>query len=249
MEANFVELLGTEGRSQMMSFVKGLWPPETSFVFLCEAAWAAVQTLTISIMGTLLSVIIAFFLMGFSSENLMCRGVLFERDERVSWGSWIRYGGYWIARITAALLRSIPEIILAIIFIFAVGLGPFAGVLAIGLHNGGVLGKLYAEVLENVDSQPIESLQATGASRIAIFFYGFLPQAFPQLLAYTLYRWEVNIRMATILGIIGAGGIGLKLHIAINLFLQNQLIVLIGVILILVTMADYLSFYLRNRLA
>lgn len=248
VEANFGELLGTEGRSQMMKFVTGLWPPETSFAFLCEAVWAAVQTLAISIVGTLLSVIIAFFLMGFSSENLMYRGVLFEREGGPSWAGWVRYGGYWITRMTAALFRSIPEIVLAIIFIFAVGLGPFAGVLAIGLHNGGVLGKLYAEVLESVDPQPIESLQATGASRTTIFFYGFLPQAFPQLLAYTLYRWEVNIRMATILGIIGAGGIGLKLHIAINLFLQNQLIVLIGVILVLVTAADYLSFYLRNRL-
>lgn len=249
VEADFAELLGTEGRSQMAKFLAGLWPPETSLTFLREAVWAAVQTLAISIMGTLLSVVIAFVLMGFSSENLMYRGVLFEGEGGAEWAGWLRYGVYWAARMTMAVFRSIPEIVLAIIFIFAVGLGPFAGVLALGLHNGGVLGKLYAEVLENVDPQPVESLQTTGASRMTIFLYGVLPQAFPQLLAYTLYRWEVNIRTATILGIIGAGGIGLKLHIAINLFLQNQLLVLISVIFILVTAVDYLSFYLRQRLA
>jgi phosphonate transport system permease protein len=102
--------------------------------------------------------------------------------------------------------------------------------------------------LENVDPRPIEALQATGAGRFSIFLYGLLPQAFPQLLAYTLYRWEVNIRTATILGIIGGGGIGLKIHIALSLFLQDQLLVLIAVIFVLVTAVDFLSSYLRRRL-
>ena len=199
-------------------------------------------------MGTALSVIIALVLMAFASENLMVRGVLFEREDARTPAGRLRYAGYWAARTAMAVLRSVPEIVLAIIFIFAVGLGPFAGVLALGVHNGGVLGKLYAEALENVDPQPIEALQTTGARRFSIFLYGLLPQAFPQLLAYTLYRWEVNIRAATILGIIGGGGIGLKLHIAISLFLQNQLVVLIAVIFVLVTAVDFLSFYLRRRL-
>lgn len=247
-EANFRDLIGEEGRSQMWKFVSGLWPPETSLKFLGGAAWAAVQTLAISIMGTVLAVIIAFVLMAFASENLMVRGVLFERAGAGTPAGRLRYAGYWAARTAMAVLRSVPEIVLAIIFIFAVGLGPFAGVLALGLHTGGVLGKLYAEVLENVDPRPIEALQATGAGRFSIFLYGLLPQAFPQLLAYTLYRWEVNIRTATILGIIGGGGIGLKLHIAISLFLQNQLLVLIAVIFVLVTAVDFLSSYLRRRL-
>ena len=247
-EANLRELIGSEGRSQMWAFVSGLWPPETSLKFLREASWAAVQTLAVSIMGTVLSVLIALALTCFASDNLMYRGVLFEREGARIRGGWIRYAVYWTARTALAVLRSVPEIVLAIIFIFAVGLGPFAGVLALGVHNGGVLGKLYAEVIENVDPQPVEALQTTGASRASIFLYGVLPQAFPQLIAYTLYRWEVNIRAATILGIIGAGGIGLKLHIAISLFLQNQLLVLIAVIFLLVTAVDYLSFYLRRRL-
>ena len=247
-EANFRELIGEEGRSQMWKFVSGLWPPETSLKFLGGAAWAAVQTLAISIMGTALSVIIASFLMAFASDNLMVRGVLFERAGAGTAAGRLRYTGYWAARTAMAVLRSVPEIVLAIIFIFAVGLGPFAGVLALGVHNGGVLGKLYAEALENVDPRPIEALQATGAGRFSIFLYGLLPQAFPQLLAYTLYRWEVNIRTAIILGIIGGGGIGLKLHIALSLFLQDQLLVLIAVIFVLVTAVDFLSSYLRRRL-
>jgi phosphonate transport system permease protein len=247
-EANFRELIGEEGRSQMWKFVSGLWPPETSLKFLGGAARAAVQTLAISIMGTALSVIIASVLTAFASDNLMVRGVLFERAGAGTAAGRLRYTGYWAARTAMAVLRSVPEIVLAIIFIFAVGLGPFAGVLALGVHNGGVLGKLYSETLENVDPRPIEALQATGAGRFSIFLYGLLPQAFPQLLAYTLYRWEVNIRTATILGIIGGGGIGLKIHIALSLFLQNQLLVLIAVIFVLVTAVDFLSSYLRRRL-
>ncbi|MFQ5915586.1 MAG: phosphonate ABC transporter, permease protein PhnE [Nitrospinota bacterium] len=248
-EANFRELLGGEGRSQMWTFVAGLWPPETSLKFFREVAWAAVETLAISILGTVLSVIIALGLTCFASDNLMYRGVLFEREGPWTLGSGLRYGVYWLVRTTMAVLRSVPEIVLAVVFIFAVGLGPFAGVLALGVHNGGVLAKLYAEVIENVDPQPVEALQTTGARRLSIFFYGIFPQAFNQLLAYTLYRWEVNIRTATILGIVGAGGIGLKLHIAINLFLQDQLLGLIAVIFLIVTAVDSLSFYLRQRLA
>ncbi|MFQ5691560.1 MAG: phosphonate ABC transporter, permease protein PhnE [Nitrospinota bacterium] len=248
-EANFRDLLGSEGRSQMWKFAAGLWPPETGLGFFREAAWAAVETLAISIMGTVLSVLLALALACFASDNLMYRGVLFEREGPRAPGKWVGYGVYWTARMAMAVLRSIPEIVLAIVFIFAVGLGPFAGVLALGLHNGGVLGKLYADVIENVDPQPVEALQTTGAGRLSISFYGVFPQAFPQLLAYTLYRWEVNIRAATILGIVGAGGIGLKLHIAISLFLHDQLLPLIAVIFVLVTAVDYLSFYLRRWLS
>lgn len=248
-EVNLRELLGAEGLSQMGKFIAGLWPPETGLGFFREAAWAAVETLSISLLGSVLSVLIALGLAFFSSSNLMYRGVLYEREGSRTPARRLGYGAYWAARTAMAVLRSIPEIVLAILFIFAVGLGPFAGVLALGVHNGGVLGKLYAEVVENVDPQPVEALQSTGAGRLSILLYGILPQAFSQLLAYTLYRWEVNIRTATILGIVGAGGIGLKLHIAISLFLHNQLLPLIAVIFVLVTAVDYLSFYLRRRLA
>jgi len=145
-------------------------------------------------------------------------------------------------------LRTVPEMVWALIFVFLVGLGPFPGVLALGVHTGGVLGKLFAEVLEDVDSQPIESLQSIGASKMQILFYGILPQVLPQFISYTLYRWEVNIRMAAVLGFVGAGGLGQRIHIAISLFLDNQLLTLLIALYVLVTAVDYLSAYLRRRL-
>jgi phosphonate transport system permease protein len=129
-----------------------------------------------------------------------------------------------------------------------VGLGPFPGVLALGLHTGGVLGKLFAEVVEDIETQPLEALQATGAGRLHIFFYGVLPRVLPQFLAYSLYRWEVNIREAIILGYVGAGGLGQQIQIAISLFLENKLLTLILAIYLMVTLVDYLSAYLRWRL-
>jgi len=135
----------------------------------------------------------------------------------------------------------------ALIFVFLVGLGPFPGVLALGVHTGGVLGKLFGEVLEDVDPQPIESLQSTGANRLQILFYAILPQVLPQFISYTLYRWEVNIRVAAVLGFVGAGGLGQRIYIAINLFFGNQLLTLILFIYVLVTLVDYLSAYLRRK--
>lgn len=111
----------------------------------------------------------------------------------------LRIGAYAVARASLNLLRTIPEILWALIFVFIVGLGPFPGVLALGFHTGGVLGKLFGEVLDDVDPRPLEALQATGASRVRILLYGILPQAAPQFVSYALYRWEVNIRAAAVL--------------------------------------------------
>jgi phosphonate transport system permease protein len=146
------------------------------------------------------------------------------------------------------VLRTIPEIVWALIFVFLVGLGPFPGVLALGVHTGGVLGKLFGEALEDVDPRPLEALQGTGASRLRILLYGVLPQALPQFLAYALYRWEVNIRAAAVLGFVGAGGLGQRIHIAISLFLENQLLTLILAVYVMVTLVDALSAFLRRRL-
>lgn len=121
--------------------------------------------------------------------------------------------------------------------------------LALGIHTGGVLGRLFGEVMENVETQPIEALQATGASRLQILCYGILPQVLPEFVAYTLYRWEVNIREAIILGYVGAGGLGQQIQIAISLFLEHRLLTLIIAIYLIVVVVDTLSAYLRRRLA
>lgn len=245
---NLSELFGPEGRAGMADYVKRLYPPNLGGEFLLEVGRAALETLSISFMGTFIAALLGGALVFFASSNLMFSGILFERE-----GGWGRARGFRMAlfglsRAILSILRSIPEIVLAMIFIFSVGLGPFAGVLALGLHTGGVLGKLFSEVVEDIDSRPLEALQATGASRLKILLYGVLPQVLPQFLSYVLYRWEVNIRTAAILGIVGAGGIGLKLHIAISLFLEDQLLTLIAVLFAMVTAVDYLSHAVRKRL-
>ncbi|HEY2990466.1 MAG TPA: phosphonate ABC transporter, permease protein PhnE, partial [Candidatus Binatia bacterium] len=163
------------------------------------------------------------------------------------WKRAFRLVPYLTAKSLLNILRTIPEMVWALIFVFVVGLGPFPGMLALGVHTGGVLGKLFAEVLEDVDPQPIESLQSTGATRMQILFYAIMPQVLPQFISYTLYRWEVNIRVAAVLGFVGAGGLGQRIHIAISLFLENQLLTYLIFIYVLVTIVDYLSAYLRRK--
>ena len=241
-------MLFRDGPSAIFSYATRLFPPDLSPTFLADTAWGTLETLAISIMGSLLSMVVAFTVVFFASANLMYAGVLFEREQARSVGRGLRFSIYLAAKSLLNILRSIPEIVWATVFVFVVGLGPFPGVLALGVHNGGVLGKLFGEVLENVDRRPIEALQATGASRFQILLYGILPQALPHFLSYSLYRWEVNIRAAAILGLVGAGGLGQRIYIAISLFLENQLLTLLVAIYIVVTLVDYLSAYLRSLL-
>ncbi len=241
-------LLLRDGPRAIVSYATRLFPPDLSPEFLTDTAMGTLETLAISIMGSLLSVVVAFILVFFASANLMYTGVLFEREQAGSLRRGLRLTVYLAAKGLLNFLRSIPEIVWATVFVFAVGLGPFPGVLALGVHNGGVLGKLFGEVLENVDRRPVEALQATGASRFQILCYGILPQALPHFLSYSLYRWEVNIRAAAILGLVGAGGLGQRILIAVSLFLEHQLLTLLVAIYIVVTLVDYLSAYLRSRI-
>lgn len=245
---DLVGLLSADGRAQMLAYVEKLFPPDLSPDLLRKVAYWSLETFAISFMGTLLSVAIALALVFFASRNMVFTGVLFEAREAGRPIRVARIGLYVAARLLLNLLRTVPHIVWALIFVFAVGLGPFPGVLALGLHTGGVLGKLFAEVVEDLESQPLEALQAAGASRMQIFLYGVLPRALPQFLAYSLYRWEVNIREAIILGYVGAGGLGQQIQIAISLFLENKLLTLILAIYLMVTLVDYLSAYLRRRL-
>ncbi len=241
-------MLLRDGPRAILSYTTRLFPPDLSSGFLANTAVGTLETLAISIMGSLLSMLVAFAVVFFASANLMYTGVLFEREQLGPAGRGLRVSVYLLAKGLLNILRSIPEIVWATVFVFAVGLGPFPGVLALGVHNGGVLGKLFGEVLENVDRRPIEALQTTGASRFQILIYGILPQALPHFLSYSLYRWEVNIRAAAILGLVGAGGLGQRIHIAVSLFLENQLLTLLVAIYIVVTLVDYLSAYLRSLL-
>ena len=246
-EIRLAQLFSREGGGEILSYIKKLFPPDFSPPVLREAFRGAIETFAISFIGTLLAVVIALSVVFFASRNLIYSGLLYEMEPRRGWRRTLRLLPYLCAKSLLNLLRTIPEMVWALIFVFLVGLGPFPGVLALGIHTGGVLGKLFGEVLEDVDAQPIESLQSTGANRLQILFYSILPQVLPQFISYTLYRWEVNIRVAAVLGFVGAGGLGQRIHIAINLFFGNQLLTLIIAIYILVTVVDYLSAYLRKK--
>lgn len=239
-------LFSAEGGGALFEYAARLFPPDLSRKTVADAAAGAWETFAISLMGTLLAAVIALSLVFFGSRNLAYAGLLYEMETRRGLVL-LRRVPYLAARAVLNLLRTVPEMLWALVFVFLVGLGPFPGVLALGVHTGGVLGKLFAEVLEDVDLQPVESLQSTGAGKLQILFYGILPQALPQFVSYTLYRWEVNIRVAAVLGFVGAGGLGQRIHIAISLFHEQQLLTLLMVLYVLVTGVDYLSAYLRRR--
>ena len=241
-------LLSGEAAGQVAAYVVKLFPPDVSADALRRAAWGAVETFAISFVGSLLSVALAVPLSALASRTMLLRGVLYESRRLGPLARAGRLAAYATGKALLMVFRTVPEIVWALIFVFMVGLGPFPGVLALGVHTGGVLGKLFAEVLEDVDPRPLEALQSTGASRLRVLLYGVIPQALPQFVSYALYRWEVNIRAAAVLGFVGAGGLGQQIHIAISLFLEQQLLTLIVAIYLMVTLVDALSAYLRARL-
>jgi phosphonate transport system permease protein len=244
---DLVQLFSSDSFEQILIYIKKLFPPDFSAPVIRETLMGTIETFAISFMGTLMAVVIALSIVFFASRNLIYSGLLYEMEPKQGWKRTARMLPYLMAKSLLNILRTIPEMVWALIFVFLVGLGPFPGVLALGVHTGGVLGKLFGEALEDIDNQPIESLQSTGAGRLQILFYGIAPQVLPQFISYTLYRWEVNIRVAAVLGLVGAGGLGQRIHIAISLFLENQLLTLLIAIYILVTIVDYFSAYLRRK--
>jgi phosphonate transport system permease protein len=146
------------------------------------------------------------------------------------------------------LLRAVPDLVVATMFITAVSLGPFAGVLALAVNTGGVLGKLFSEAVETVDPRPVEGVRATGAAPLQQIVWGVIPQVAPLWTSYALYRFESNARSATVLGLIGAGGIGQLLFEEIGAFHYRQTAAVVYVIIVAVTLIDLLSQAMRSRL-
>ena len=151
-------------------------------------------------------------------------------------------------RLLMNVLRSVPDLVIGTLFIVAVGLGPFAGVMALALNTGGVLAKLFSEGVESIDPRPVEGIRATGGARLHEIVWGVLPQVAPLWTSYALYRFESNARSATVLGLIGAGGIGQLLFEVINAFQYREISAIVIVIVAAVTLIDLLSQALRARL-
>ncbi|MBK8022570.1 MAG: ABC transporter permease subunit [Chloroflexi bacterium] len=154
---------------------------------------------------------------------------------------------YSVTRTLLNALRSIEPLIMGLVFVIWVGIGPFAGVLALALHSVASLGKLYSEQIETIDSGPIEALQSTGANRLQTIMYAVVPQIIPPYIAFTMYRWDINVRMSTIIGFVGGGGIGFLLSQQLNLLRYRDAGVAVLAIAIVVSALDYASAYIRER--
>ncbi len=235
-------LFEAEGRRNMAKFITGMFPPELSPDFLWFLVVPLFETIQISVMGTVLGIAIGFPLALLGTASLAYAGILNDLEIAGSPARRVaRTLPYVLARGVLSVFRCIPEFVWAFMFVRAVGLGPFAGVLAIGVSYGGMLGKVYSEILENQETQPSEALQATGASRWKILVYGMLPQALPQLVSYTLYRWECAVRASAILGFIGAGGLGQQIELSMRMFNFHEVVTLVLILFLLVATVDFLS--------
>jgi phosphonate transport system permease protein len=239
-------LFEAEGRRNMARFLAGMFPPAHSPDFLLGLWRPLLETIQISVVGTVLAIIIGFPLGLLGTASLTHRGTLHEVELA---GAPVRRLGrmflYLCARGVLSVFRCIPEFVWAFMFVRAVGLGPVPGVLAIGVSYGGMLGKVYSEILENQGQRTSEALQATGATRWKVLIYGMLPQAAPQLLAYTLYRWECAVRASAVLGFVGAGGLGQQIELSMRMFNFDEVVTLVLVLLLLVAAMDALSARLR----
>lgn len=218
-----------QGLPQIGDFLARTVPPDLTI--LPRLLAPAVETLQIAIWGTLLGVFMAVPLSFLAARNLSRNRFVF-------------HGTRQFLNIT----RSINELILALIFVSAVGLGPFPGVLALALHGMGMLGKFFAESIEEIDQGPIEALQATGARPLQVIVFGVLPQVITAWIAVVLYRFEVNLRSATVLGMVGAGGLGFELVSSLKLFKYQETATCIIVITVMVIIADAASSRLRSAI-
>jgi phosphonate transport system permease protein len=194
-----------------------------------------VETIMLALMATTFGVIFAVPLSFLGARNLMSkyRGTLII---------------YFLVRTVFNIVRSIEPLIWAVIFAVWVGIGPFAGVLALGMHSVAALGKLYSEQVESIDTGPIEAVTATGANALQTIIFGVVPQIVPPYLAFTIYRWDINVRMSTIIGMVGGGGIGFLLIQWVNLLRYKQAAVAVWAIAIVVWTMDFLSGWVRERI-
>ncbi len=230
LSVDFGALFSADGRHEIARFVAEMWPPERSAPLLREVGFGVLQTLAVSALGT------GFAMVGGALLALPAAGRLGR-------------GAKWAARFVLNFLRSVPELVWAALMVLAAGLGPFAGVLALALHTTGVLGRLFAESLENAPTAPESSLRELGAGAAASFAYGTLPVIAPQCLGYTLYRWEMNIRMAAILGFVGAGGLGQMLYYRLELLQFRDAATVLAGMAVLVLAVDAASAAARKALA
>lgn len=224
-------MLFWEGIPHFFDLVAEMFPPNWQVFLRGKVLWSVLETVSMAFVGTFLGAIGAFFLAPFAAGNLAPSRMIREITKRM-----------------LAAERSIPPLIYILLLVVVIGLGPFAGMIVIALGTIGMLGKLFAEAIETVDPKPLESLESTGATKIQMFRYAILPQVIPSLIANTLYRFDINLRVALFLGVVGGGGIGVDLQMAMSLFQYADALAITVITLVIIWIAERVSDSFRKRI-
>ncbi len=232
LDLQWAKFLSVDSARRMGRFLAELLSPSTELSFLRKLGWTSLETIAMSALGTLLAVLGGLALALPASRT--------HAGDRARWRV--------PTRLVLNGLRSIPELVWAALLIIAAGLGPLAGTLALALHTSGVLGRLFAEAIENSPPGPAFALRAQGVATGRVFLYATLPQILPQLMSYTLYRWENNIRAAAVLGVVGGGGLGQMLAFHMGLFHMQETSSILIAMIALVTLVDMASYLARRIL-
>jgi phosphonate transport system permease protein len=232
LQLQWGQFLSLEALRSMGRFLGEFFPPDTSPAFLRKVLLGTWETLAMSALGTALAAV-AGLLLALPASRLHAADAAWARAP---------------TRLLLNALRAIPELVWAALLLISAGLGPFAGTLALAAHTTGVLGRLFAESLENAPPGPAAALRAQGVGNGRLFLYATLPQVLPQLMSYTLYRWENNIRAAAVLGVVGAGGLGQLLSFHMGLFHMGKTATILAAMLLLVALVDTLSYGARRGL-
>ena len=230
LDLQWARFLSLDALQRMGRFAGELLSPNLDAAFLRKLWPAALETLAMSVLGTLLAVV-GGLLLALPASKL-------HAEDKAGWRP--------ATRLVLNMLRSIPELMWAALLLIAAGLGPFAGTLALALHTSGVLGRLFAEAIENASPGPAFALRVRGVPEGRVFLYATLPQVLPQLVSYTLYRWENNIRAAAVLGVVGAGGLGQMLAFHLGLFQMAETGSVLAAMFVLVAIVDVGSYAARR---
>ncbi len=232
LDLRWREFVEPQALDTMGRFALSFFPPQGAPAFLEKTAWATLETFAMSLLGTALAAVFGLVLALPASVAPVGAGRL--------WRS--------LARGLLNALRSIPELVWAALLLIAAGLGPFPGTLALAVHTAGVLGRLFAESIENAPPGPRQALRVNGVGGGRVFLYATLPQIWPQVISFTLYRWENNIRAAAVLGVVGAGGLGQMLYYHLGLFHMRETSTVLIAMIGLVALVDALSYAARRLL-
>jgi phosphonate transport system permease protein len=234
-------LFEAESRKSTWNFLKDFFPPALGGEFLLMVAKETWRTVAIATAGIVLALLLAIplTLMGTSALSVS------SLSGRMAA---LPYGLRQLVRWLLILMRSVPELVWALVFVRVVGLGPTAGVLAIALTYAGMLGKVYTEILESGEAHATQSLMRNGSGRLQAFFYGLLPQNAAEITSYTVYRWECAIRSSAVLGFVGAGGLGQQMDNSMKMFKGGEVLTMLAVFVLLVWLADKVSSWLRKEL-